>query len=191
MPRKLSRARCPGLIGSKAHMPAYKRPVTVPVRKRSTDWMPHHKHNLHFSLYSVRSKSSQISEKIEEQFQTLTVFRSSIQAEPMEFVLALRDSMVNLHHWASAFAIQALDSSQKAINPMRSQREKSLRRRKKETQRIWTGKEEEEESPVYFRISRRISEKQNQIKDFRRFKSNLRIKPGDNKKTYLFTLKNN
>ena len=117
MPRKLSRARCPGLIGSKAHMAAYKRPVTVPVRERSTDRMPHHKHNLHFSLYSVRSKSSQISGKIEEQFQTLTVFRSSIQAEPMEFVLALRVSMVNLHHWASASAIQASDSSQKATNP--------------------------------------------------------------------------
>ena len=84
MPRKLSRARCPSLIGSKAHMAAYKRPVTVPVRKRSTDRMPQHKHNLHFSLYSVRSKSSQISGKIEEQFQTLTVFRSSIQAEPMQ-----------------------------------------------------------------------------------------------------------
>ena len=44
-------------------------------------------------------------------------FRSSIQVESMEFVLALRDSMVNLHHWALSSAIQAPDSSQKATNP--------------------------------------------------------------------------
>jgi len=117
MPRKLSRARCPGLIGSKAHMAAYKRAVTVPVRRRSTDRMPHHKHNLHFSLYSVRSKSSQISEKSWRTISNPNRFRSLIQVEPMEFVLALRDSMVNLHHWASASDPQASDSSQKATNP--------------------------------------------------------------------------
>jgi len=44
-------------------------------------------------------------------------FRSSIQAESMGFVLALRDSMVNLHHWALSSAIQASDSSQEATNP--------------------------------------------------------------------------
>jgi len=152
--------------------------------------MPHHKHNLHFSLYSVRSKSSQTSEKIEEQFQTLTVFRSSIQAEPMEFVLAFRDSMVNLHHWANASAIQASDSSQKATNRNAITEAKSLRRKGKEIQRFWTGEEEEEESPVYFQISSKNQQKQNQIKAFWRSKSNLRIKPGENQKTYLFILKN-
>jgi len=38
---------------SRGHMAAYIRPRTVQVRKRSTDQMPHHKHNLHFlSLFS-------------------------------------------------------------------------------------------------------------------------------------------
>jgi len=100
----------------------------------------------------------------------------------MEFVLALRDSMVNLHHWASASAIQASDSSQKATNPNAITEAKNLRRNGKEIQRFWTGEEEEEESPVYFQISSKNQQKQNQIKAFWRFKSNLRIKPGENQK---------
>jgi len=109
-------------------------------------------------------------------------FRSSIQAESMEFVLALRDSMVNLHHWALSSAIQASDSSLKATNPNaiteariweeEGTNSKILNQRRRKRRRI----------TVYFRISSKNQQKQNQIKRFLKIQSNLRIKPGENQK---------
>jgi len=56
--------------------------------------------------------------------------------------------------------------------------EKNVRRRGKEFRDSELFEKKRKKSPIYFRISKRINTKQNQFKDFRRFKSNLRIKPG-------------
>jgi len=57
-------------------MAAYKRSLTVPVRREPTQITPHHKHGATFSLHSVRS-NSQKAQKIEGK--TLTVFRSKFR----------------------------------------------------------------------------------------------------------------
>ena len=105
-------------------------------------------------------------------------FRSSIQAESMEFVSALRDSWTNLHHWATNSAIQTRThhpkvASSSAITEGFEEKKKEWRFEDSEP-----FKKKKEKVPVYFRISKRINTKQNQFKNFRRFTSNLRIKPG-------------
>jgi len=89
--------------------------------------------------------------------------------------LALRDSMVNLYHWAISSAIQAPNSSLKAMSPMRSQR-RSLRRRGKEIRKFWTGEEEERKLPIYFRIQAKESTNRVKFKGSWRFQFESPIK---------------
>ena len=96
----------------------------------------------------------------------------------MEPMAALRDSWTNLHHWATNSAIQTRThhpkvASSSAITEGFEEKKKEWRFEDSEP-----FKKKKEKVPVYFRISKRINTKQNQFKNFRRFTSNLRIKPG-------------
>jgi len=79
-------------------------------------------------------------------------FRSSIHTESMEFVSALRDSMMNLHHWALSSAIPASDSSQKQRTLMWSQRHVWEEEGKKFKDSEPVKKKKKKELPVYSRI---------------------------------------
>jgi len=95
----------------------------------------------------------------------------------MKFTAVLRDSSLNHHHWTVSLQFKRQIHRQKQWI------------RHDHRGRVWEEEGEEfkdsepfekkkGKSPVYFRISKRINTKQNQFKEFRRFKSNLRVKPG-------------
>jgi len=115
-------------IGSQAHMAAYKRHTVSESEKDPIHQAPHHTNRFHFlSLGSYRSKS----QKLKNKCMNPNFFQKRMQAKSMEIGTALRDSTVNLHHWAFISAIQAPDSSLEATNPG-TITEASLRRRGKE-----------------------------------------------------------
>jgi len=119
---------CHYLTGQDTHLAAYKRHT---VSEDPRDCTPHHTNRFHFlSLGSYRSKS-QNSQKLKNKCMNPNFFQNWTQAKSMEIGTALRDSTVNLHHWAFISAIQAPDSSLEATNPD-AITEARLRRRGKE-----------------------------------------------------------
>jgi len=116
---------CHYLTGQDTHLAAYKRHTVSEIARHITQT------DSIFSLLAVTDQKPQNSQKLKNKCMNPNLFQNWTQAKSMEIGTALRDSTVNLHHWAFVSAIQAPDSSLEATNPD-AITEASLRRRGKE-----------------------------------------------------------
>jgi len=96
----------------------------------------------------------------------------------MKFMVTLRDSWMNLHHWVNHFCNSNASSPPKGSKLERDHRKRIEKKKEKKFKDSELFKKEKKQLPVYFRISKKINTKQRQFKDSWRSKSNLRIKPG-------------
>jgi len=141
VPRGQSKSRWRISIGPKAHMAAYKRPVTVQVKREATELTPHHKHLRIFSLHSVRVKihKTQKSSRTRRTIpQTLTFSKTKFKHNAVKFTTVLRDSSTNRHHRTISSAIQAWTHHWKR-QTQRDHRGRRLRRRRRRNYRFIFG----------------------------------------------------
>ena len=127
-------SRCHNAIGPNAHMAAYKRLCTVPVRGGSIHYAPSHKQKQKFSLLSVGS-NSQIQKKVQEHSNPNRFSRTKIQQNQWSFLCSSQrfNRIFIIEPFLST--IQARIHRKKQRIQARSQNEE-LRRRRKEVQRI-------------------------------------------------------
>ena len=165
-PRKQVQGQVSHFNWSKVHMAAYKRPVTVKVRKKEPQNSCHITNSSQISLSIQLRSNSQKNQKITRTRRTISTNpnfpRIKFKCNSMKFTMVLRDSSLNRHHWTISPAIQARIHHWKRRIQTRSQREEWEEEGRK-NQKIWTGEEEEEEKlPIYFRIQ--AKESTNRIK---------------------------
>ena len=130
------KARCHSLIGPKAHMAAYKRPATVPVKKKATQFTPHHKNTLEVSLSIQLGSNSQDSEKVQEHEEQTLIFPELNSSK----FHGIHGSSQRFNAESSSLSHSSLqfkrEFTAKSNELQRDRREGELRRRGKETQRI-------------------------------------------------------
>jgi len=80
-------------------------------------------------------------------------------------MVALRDSVLNLHHWANFLYNSSANSPLEAANSS-AIAEGDWEEKGEKTQRIWTGEVEKEETTDLFSDSSQEINKQNQIQEF-------------------------
>jgi len=174
MPCKLSRARCPGLIGSKAHMAAYKRPTTVEVRIRGPQNHATSQTTQRFSLSIQLDQTLTNSENWRNFFTNPNRFRSKIEPKSMEFLCSSQrfDWIFIIEPWFLQFKRQIHCQKQRIrhdhrIIEIEKKKVKNLKilnrlRRRRRNHQFISGFQRES---VQNRIKPRISEESNQTSE--------------------------
>ena len=189
MPRRPVQVQVSGSHWSRGHMAAYIRP-RCKSEKRSTESVPHHKQLKNFSLHSVRLKTITNSRNWRK-IPNPNRFRSSSSSR----INGVCCSSQRFNGESSSLSLVLCNSSirfvTKATNPNaiteariweeEGTNSKILNQRRRKRRRI----------TVYFRISSKNQQKQNQIKKFLKIQIKSPDKSRWNSRTYLFILMNN
>ena len=125
-----SRSRCHNPIGSEAHMAAYKRPLTVPVRKDHRVSAKSQTESSFLSPFSQIKNHNKLR-KLKNNFTNPNRFQKQIQYQ----IHGIHGSSQRFNDESSSLsqssAIQALNPSPKATNSIRSQRDEIEKKRER------------------------------------------------------------
>ena len=178
MPRRQFQGQMSHCYWSKVHMAAYKRPATAKVKKSHRISATSQTLQIFLSPFSYdQTHQKPENHKNTEQFlRTLNFSRIKFKWNSVKIVVALRDSMLNLHHWANFPYNSSANSPLEAANSS-AIAEEDWEEEGKKIQRIWTGEEEEEEITDLFSDSSQEINKQNRnSRVLEDSGSNLRLK---------------